>query len=303
MFSTLIVICSIAIIFVACDIKTDESEKGISVFLINSTKDGLVDVKIDIDAKRNKEKVNDILNILSNGINKADVNPSIINPIEVYDFTIEDKNIIINFNAAYNNMDDIQEILCRTSIVKSLTELNAIDTVEFYIEGLPKKATNGALLGKMSKDDVVYNKKDIKDSEKINIILYYSDYNSEYLVPKEVEITINPNEQLEKTILNKLIDGSSDKELGRTVPVETKIKNVYTNEGVCTVDFSKEFKTKHSGGSAGEIITIYSIVNSLTELPNIDKVQFLIEGEVQEEFKGHIKFNDFFVRNLDIVKK
>lgn len=301
--SIFIILSIVAIFFVACDIKTNESEKGVSVFLTNSTQDGLVDINIDIDAKKTEEKVNDVLKILKNGMDDSSAKPTIPSFVSIHDIRLEDKNLIINFNTGYNTMDDIQEILCRSSIVKSLTELSAIETVEFYVDGIPKKGDNGVILGKMGKDDVVYDKDDLLKETKTKIILYYADKDVQYLVPKEVEIVINPNEQLEKTVLNKLIEGPSEKGLLRTVPVETKIKNIYTNEGVCYVDFSKEFKTKHSGGSTSELLTIYSIVNSLTEMNNINKVQFLIEGEIQEEFKGHVKFDDLFVRNLDIVKK
>lgn len=57
---------------------------------------------------------------------------------------------------------------------------------------------------------------------------------------------------------------------------------------------SGDFVVKHTGGSVGEWFTIYSIVNSLTELDNIKKVQFLIEGEKQQDFKGHMDFSKPF---------
>ena len=49
------------------------------------------------------------------------------------------------------------------------------------------------------------------------------------------------------------------------------------------------------------MLTIYSVVNSLTELPHIDKVQFLIEGQKVEVFK-HMIFNEPFVRDDEIIK-
>ena len=58
--------------------------------------------------------------------------------------------------------------------------------------------------------------------------------------------------------------------------------------GVANVDFSKEFQTRHRGGSAGEIMTIYSVVNTLTELPGVEKVQFLLEGDKLESILGHM---------------
>ena len=43
-------------------------------------------------------------------------------------------------------------------------------------------------------------------------------------------------------------------------------------------------------------VSIYSIVNSLSELSNVNKVQILINGEVPSSFSSSV-----FERNLDIV--
>ena len=51
-----------------------------------------------------------------------------------------------------------------------------------------------------------------------------------------------------------------------------------------------------------EKMTIYSIVNSLTELKEIDKVQFLIEGEKVKEFKGNFRFNNAFQEPLQLYQ-
>ncbi len=45
----------------------------------------------------------------------------------------------------------------------------------------------------------------------------------------------------------------------------------------------------HPGGSNAEIMTIYSIVDSICKsFPEIRMVQFLIEGKVVDTLKGHI---------------
>ena len=68
------------------------------------------------------------------------------------------------------------------------------------------------------------------------------------------------------------------------------------------MNFSQEFVSKHSGGSAGEYMTVYSIVNSLTELEHIQKVQFLVDGNKLEVFK-HMVFNEPFERDASIISK
>lgn len=106
-------------------------------------------------------------------------------------------------------------------------------------------------------------------------------------------------------IVNELIKGPSDERLfRRTVPAEAKLRSpVSIKNKVATVDFSEGFKTKHPGGKDAEKMTIYSIVNSLTELEEIEKVKFLIDGKEQKEFMGHFKFDALFPRSPQLISK
>lgn len=52
-----------------------------------------------------------------------------------------------------------------------------------------------------------------------------------------------------------------------------------------------------------EKLTIYSIVNSLTEVNTVNKVQFLIEGEKINEYNGDMDFSKTFERNNELIRK
>ena len=49
--------------------------------------------------------------------------------------------------------------------------------------------------------------------------------------------------------------------------------------------------------------SIYSVVNTLIELPNVNKVQFSIDGEQVLKYNESMSFGEPFERNLDIVKE
>jgi len=57
---------------------------------------------------------------------------------------------------------------------------------------------------------------------------------------------------------------------------------------LAVVNFSKEIVTAHWGGSMGEIMTVYSVVNTLALFPDIEQVKFLVEGEEVETLTGHL---------------
>ncbi|AUG58752.1 GerMN domain-containing protein [Acetivibrio saccincola] len=143
-------------------------------------------------------------------------------------------------------------------------------------------------------------------SDKVPINLYFAneDYTKlkleiRYITISEAKKSVN---HLAEIIVNELIKGPKVKELRSAIPPETKLNSKIEIDGdVAIVDFNSEFRDKHPEDKAKEKMTIYSIVNSLTELKEIDKVQFLIEGEKVKEFKGNFRFNNAFPRTTSII--
>jgi len=279
-----------------------EDEGLYTVYLANKDMNGLTAEKVVVEGNSIGNKIDNIFQILKTGTEKGKA--TVPKSIEYSDLNISDKKVTIRFGESYTAMNGVEEIICRSSIVKSLTELEEIESVEFYIGSAPYMNSSGKVLGAMKSSDVVLDFEDeMSAKSKITVTLYFADQESMYLIPVKKEIEVNPQEPIEKTVLELLIKGPDQKDLIPTIPSGTKIKNIYTNEGICYVDFNEDFVTKHSGGSSGEAMTIYSIVNTLTELNNISKVQFLIEGTIREEYKGHLQFDIMFQSNLDIIYK
>jgi len=125
---------------------------------------------------------------------------------------------------------------------------------------------------------------------KTTLTLYFSDKEAQYLVPEVREVVRN-GISIEEAVVKELIAGPADTAHGRTLPQETRLISISVVNGTAYVNFSKELKTKHWGGSAGEIMTVYSVVNSLAGLPGINEVQFLIDGAKVETLSGHIELN------------
>lgn len=125
-----------------------------------------------------------------------------------------------------------------------------------------------------------------------------------YIPKAEEKKSVN---QLANIIVQELINGPSSKSgLKGTIPVGTKpgarVK-IDAATATATVDFSKEFIDKHPGGKTAEQLTIYSVVNSLTELKEIQKVKFTIEGKVKKDFKGNYQFDASFPRATALISK
>ncbi|HHV94009.1 MAG TPA: GerMN domain-containing protein [Firmicutes bacterium] len=138
------------------------------------------------------------------------------------------------------------------------------------------------------------------EGESLFITLYFSDGEAMYLRP-ELRVVDDPDADRAALVIGELIRGPQRKGLVRTVPPTVSLRKVWVEDGVAYVDFSREFQTEHWGGSAGDTFTLFSVVNSLTELPGIEAVQFLIEGEIEEAVLGHTDTTAPIRRREDLI--
>ena len=102
-------------------------------------------------------------------------------------------------------------------------------------------------------------------------------------ISRELPAGLSPAE----AALEELTRGQVPRGCDRPLPRATKLLDVSLSHGIATADFSKELESGFPGGSDTEGVIIYSIVNTLTSLPGIDKVQILIGGQRVNEIGGH----------------
>ena len=121
--------------------------------------------------------------------------------------------------------------------------------------------------------------------ETATVVLYFADSQAAKVEAETREIVIEGT--LAETIVNELINGPQSEDLFATLPEGTALLDLVIEDGIAYVDFSKELKTNHWGGSAGELMTVQSIVATLCQLDEVDSVQLLLEGEKEEAIFGH----------------
>jgi len=134
-----------------------------------------------------------------------------------------------------------------------------------------------------------------------NVTLYFSDSNADKLWPEVRNVQVY-NLRTAWAALQALIDGPETEMLNSTIPEGTTVLDLGISNGICTVNFSREFIDNHWGGSAGELMTLGSIVNTLTEFPTIQKVMILVEGNAGETL-GHVLLDQPFERMSDMIGK
>ena len=154
--------------------------------------------------------------------------------------------------------------------------------------------------------EVPYKEEEIKEvepvptEEMVEANLYFSDSQAMYLVPEKRKISQIPS--LARQAVVELIKGPESSDLYPTIPEGTQVNEVYIVDDIVYIDLSEEIFKNHPGGSSGELMTVYSIVNTLTEIPMIKGVQILVEGNEMKSLVGHIDISMPLLRDEDWIK-
>jgi len=130
------------------------------------------------------------------------------------------------------------------------------------------------------------------------VTLYYQNKETKQLMPEGR--TIDSKTLLADpyvTLINLLIEGPKNEKLEATIPQGTRVLKAELKGDIVYLDLSKEFIDNHTGGEEKENKTIYSIVNTLTGLNEVNGVKILINGRENQAFKDNkINFKNAFMR-------
>jgi len=142
-------------------------------------------------------------------------------------------------------------------------------------------------------------------AERKEVLLYFSDSEGGYLVGEKRNILKKNTVQDEaKETVVELIKGPNGK-LISTLPPRTELLTLQISDaGVARVNFTPALSKDHPGGSSAEMMTVYSIVNSLSlNFPQIKRVQFLIDGKPIATIVGHLSLEQPVSPKPDLIKR
>lgn len=224
---------------------------------------------------------------------------------DIRDFQLKEKQLTIYFLSSYYNLDKIDEVLLRASIVKTLCQLDGVEYVEFYVEEEPL-TIDGENVGIMSKLSFLDSVGGEGYTQEKYVTLYFSSNDGTEMREISTKLTHDMTVPLARLLVEQLLKGPDEisdantSEVRDTIPLGTKLNSLTIRDHVCYVDFSREFMNMQADVKGA--VVVYSIVNTLCELSDVSKVQFTIDGEQQETYGDVKDFAGSFERNLDMVQ-
>lgn len=117
------------------------------------------------------------------------------------------------------------------------------------------------------------------------VSLYFQNKETKELAPEARMVDIkelinNPYELL----FNLLVEGPKNEKYERVIPEGTKVLKCYMEDDCLVLDLSKEILNYNKEDENAKKTLIKSIVNTLTELTEVNKIKILVEGEESAEF-------------------
>ena len=211
-----------------------------------------------------------------------------------------DGQLFVYFNAAYKNMKSEREIMCRAAVVKTLTQIEGVEFVGFSINDQPLMDASRNTINLMSSSSFVDSAGDTKDLQQQFLTLYFTDESGSSLIETEKTVVCSTGIAMEQLVVDQLLAGVDADGVYDTLPRNAKALSVTVKNGICYVNFDSAFAD--DALNVSEYIPIYSVVNSLTELPNISRVQISINGVSNIKFRDSISLEQPLERNMDYVK-
>ncbi len=142
----------------------------------------------------------------------------------------------------------------------------------------------------------------VAKQEKHEVKLYFSDLNERFLIPENRHIAKmkSPADNVRELVVTLI--GGPNTDLIATFPKDTDLRKVNVKNGIAYIDFGKNLIDLHPGGSASEMMTIYSLTNTITtNVPSVKKVKLLVDGKDLETIKGHIDTINPFELNRELI--
>ncbi|MBR0381873.1 MAG: GerMN domain-containing protein [Eubacterium sp.] len=264
--------------------------KTVTLYYLDAEGTGFVPVSYTLENLKDPHaETNEILRVLSSPDENrtSPYQASIPKEVAVNSIEILEGQEKIDFGAGYNRLDDVEEAMMRISVVKSVLQIDGVDSVSFSVDDTSLIGTDGVPVGLMTDDTFILDDEDSESvyTTKKRVTLYYADKSGKKMAAVDKTLTATDNMPMTECILNELKNPPEGGKYISPLPPDLKIRQVQIRDNICYVDLSSDIETL--APDVDEQITVYSMVNSLASLNASYQVQFTVEG------KRRSKLNDF----------
>ncbi len=285
----------------ACVERKDETiEYSYYVYCLDQEQEGLTSVGYQGEETDGMEMARHFLSELQKERKEESLVNPIPNNVSINGFNIIEKVLTVDFSESYYYQTPERELLSRAAIVLTLSQIDGVRYVSFTVNGNPL-TIDGEIVEAMDASSFssdLSGDDSVKSSD--SFILYYANEDGSALKKYKIQRGDYSGMSKEEYVVRKLISGPTKSGYTPTLPEKVQLNDVTTVDNICYVDFGEDFLTKQSVVS--NKLVIYSIVNSLLELTDVQKVQMTVNGKSDIFYHEDISLKKPMERNLDLIE-
>ncbi len=218
-------------------------------------------------------------------------NPDVFDEgLELQKIEIENNTAKFHFNSLIEGVEDTERMYMGELLALCVGQYEDITKIQFMTEGKP---VNGFLSQPYYSRLVYY-----KDEMNVQVdvaTLYYSNNNADGLIREKRLICVDYG--LAPSIASELFSGTADYENKvNVIPENTVLTGIQQEGNLLTIDVSASFMNNEYY----DMLSIYSVVNTLTEIEGVDYVKITVNGS-SEAVLGNFSLGDAFSRREDLI--
>ena len=237
--------------------------------------------------------ISELLDLYCAGPESAELESLLPPGTAIRSWDLRDGILRLDFNAGLSQLSGIELTVTAACMARTFLERFGAQTLVLTAEG---SLLNGETSMRMSLSDL--NLRDNSpDRLHQKFTVYYASTDRRYLIGQELSVqVISPND-LPMQLLELLLTPPEDSGLRSALPTGTRFHSVTVENGLCTVDLSPEFDSRRYSAMSAQCLSLLSIVNTLTALPQIQRVEFPIDDNLLIRY-GSLSIAEPLVQDL-----
>lgn len=214
----------------------------------------------------------------------------------VVSWSVKSNALELVMNEAFAALSGVELSIACACISQTFLEIFSVRQVVIRAEDSTLDGNNAIT---MTADNLLL-KDDVVDRLYPTLTLYYMDESARYLIGQDISVDLAGETEIIAFLINQLSTKPEDSTLSPAIPAGAALLNTTVNDGVCVLNFSKEFETNSFDNTAAQRLTLLAIANTLTQLDDIRYVEFSVEGNLLAHY-GQLTITGAFVADESAI--
>ena len=303
-FSALLLAVLLCVVFSGCTVEVEKEEAEPSkynFYYMNKSETSLKKEPYNPKEETRESMVKELMQRLGNREAPEDGIPLLPGKVSPDSYDMEENVLVIDFSAQYNEMSKAREVLTRAGIAQMFLQIPDIKKIRFTVEGQDLLDSRNEKVGDMTLDSFVeFSGKDTDSYRYDTFTLYFTDKSGKKLEKEVRTVYYRQNLPRERVVLEQLAKGPMEKGHYPTIPSKSVALSAVTADRICYINMNRGFQEEAL--DIGENIQIYSVVNSIVDSCEADRVQISIEGSLTGNLKGSMPLYTFYEKNEELIE-